>query len=71
MSANVAHDTWMFFAERRIIFMKKIDKNHINELKRQYEEQNCALNYSGFIHYTDYTDYGDLYSEYYDYDDPD
>ena len=51
--------------------MKKIDKNHINELKRQYEEQNCALNCSGFIHYTDYTDYGDLYSEYYDYDDPD
>ena len=51
--------------------MMKKDIEHINELKKQYEQQNHILNQNGFIHYTDYTDYGYLYSEYYDYDDPD
>lgn len=46
---------------------KKI--KHIDELRKQYEEQNYNLNFDEFIHYTDYTDYGDLYSEYYDYSD--
>ena len=50
-------------------FMRKVDTKYIDELKKQYEEQNRDLNLSEFIHYTDYTDYGDLYSEYYDYSD--
>lgn len=49
--------------------MQKMDTKYIDELKRQYEQQNYNSNLSEFIHYTDYTDYGDLYSEYYDYSD--
>lgn len=49
--------------------MKKLEIKDIDELKKQYEEQNFNQNMYGFLHYTDYTDYGDLYSEYYDYSD--
>lgn len=52
-----------------VYVMKEKTMKYIDELKKQYEEQNMNLYLDEFIHYTDYTDYGDLYSEYYDYSD--